>query len=203
MDIESYIKALKMPYLFAEFLTVIVGLVFIFVLNFVYEPNLSNFPNLSFINEISRTVLLVVFAYFLGCIFSLISEVWFGVLRFVFVRDKKRFLKLLREQYRRISNRDRVKISPEQNRRYDAEEFMENKEYLRSLNVRRFYKMHFVRLLTGMLIVFLPLSRGIEYPIIFWVIFSIFLLSLLEAINLVRDSDSKINLASHLEHLEQ
>jgi len=73
----------------SEFVIVSTGLIALVILDFRYQPNILQIPNIEILGYAGKVVLLVIVAYFFGKIIYVLAGFCFSILEFIFIKRNR------------------------------------------------------------------------------------------------------------------
>lgn len=172
MNYMNYIEQLKVPMFFIEFLFLIMGLCFIFIINVIYQPDINQIFHIEYFSDPLKGIFLFSTAYVLGRLFSIIGHMWNSITLFILFRKDK--CVRIKELYRflvSIINEESHPIHKKSNmiKQQDIENYIEKNKSVKTSIERDYYEMIFIQIAIGAsisLFFFIPGNSNVQMFII-------------------------------------
>lgn len=144
----------KIPHIFRDILYIMSGLLYLCIIDYYLKPNLDKFPNLNYIDEFERGILILSLAYFIGRLLIVIADIWEWLvvlfLKFITKQDYVGEMKRSYFLFQQFLNKSphKIKVNPS-DRSHDIDQCIENSRMLKDEYDRNNYNVLINGLLLG------------------------------------------------------
>lgn len=134
--LDNIVKMLREQYFFKEILRIAIGIVFIFIIDLIFSPDLNLIPNYNFISPGLIILVIIILSYFISRISCDLGSLMTKTAYFAFKKDKRGSISRYLGKLKDYINNDTYRLSPEELSGRSQEEIIEQfKEstYLRNI----------------------------------------------------------------------